>query len=67
MGTAIAILFGSVAIAAAILVGLHWEITQPSDGGFIRLNRWTGQTSICGPDPAPGAKSFIGMNFKCTP
>ncbi len=47
MGTNMAILVGAVLIAATIAVTNHWQIAA-STGNFWKLNRWTGEVTLCG-------------------
>ena len=46
MGTNIAILVGAVLIATTIAVTNHWQIAAAT-GDFWKLNRWTGEVSLC--------------------
>jgi hypothetical protein len=49
----IAIAFGALLIAAAIMITNHWTINTTADGLLVaaRLNRWTGQIEICAINP----------------
>jgi hypothetical protein len=51
MGISIAIVFGSIRIAVAILFTFRWEETgvRGADGNpaALRLDRWTGEVAVC--------------------
>ena len=59
MKTEWAILGGALVIAAAVMVTDHWQMAVTPAGGMFRLNRWTGEVSVCvlredTLSPAPG-------------
>lgn len=42
-----AVLAGAGLISAAVLVSNHWQMQVVSGSGLFRLNRWTGEATIC--------------------
>lgn len=49
MGNPLAVILGSVIIAAAILLAFRWNIIIAGpDGDVVRLDHWTGHLSACG-------------------
>jgi hypothetical protein len=43
----VAILCGSVLIAAAILVAFRWQIAASGGAIVYRLDRWSGNIAVC--------------------
>jgi hypothetical protein len=59
MNIPVAIIIGSVIIAAAILIIFRWQYT--ADG--MLLDRWTGTVTVCVPDRA--AMATGKLKYKC--
>jgi hypothetical protein len=42
-----AVLAGAGLIAAAVLLTNHWQMQVVSGSGLFRLDRWTGEVTVC--------------------
>ena len=42
-------------IVAAIIFLFHWEVI-PVGVGMVRIDRWTGEVTVCKPGPSNGNK-----------
>ena len=73
----LALLGGAALITASIALTNHYEMGMRPEGGFFRLNRWTGEIAACmpelpppkGSDPAWKKESTVVREFQtvCNP
>ncbi len=60
MTPAKAIIIAGVLVAAAIMLGNHYQLSLMSNGAVMRLDPWSGAVSLCAPrDPSRDENGYV--------